>query len=94
MNCKDSTFANILLSSLSLFFSLFTLRNFDDCLWCFNDLRLFAKIICKYAAFTKVSMIKFCDGLLLCNRIWDLGWFGSVGKFRVHEFIVLLVIAS
>ena len=86
MNFKDSTFANILLSSLSLFFSLFTLRNFDDCLWCFNDLRLFAKIICKYAATARSLYQSPAMGFFI---FWDLGWFGSVGQFRVHEFIVL-----
>ena len=45
------------------------------------------------AASQKVIKIKSFSGLFLLNRIWDLGWFGPVGQFRVHEFLVLFISA-
>ena len=48
------------------------------------------KEVGRCAVRSKVLQIKSCNELFLWSRSWDLGWFGPVGQFKVHEFHVTI----
>ena len=41
-------------------------------------------------ALDKVLLRKSCCGFFLSKIFWNLGWFGLVVQFRIHEFLVFL----